>query len=152
MELNGNKTVIALTAVLVAVAVVAGLLIYTRSIHSSGIIKSIGIEIYQDEQLTTPLEAIDWGNVTQGSQYIYQCWIINTKNTVVTLSMQVKNWNPPEASTVLTIDWNYQDATILNPNQKIKITFYLTVSLNPEPITNFSNDIEITATEKEENN
>jgi hypothetical protein len=58
--------------------------------------------------------------------------------------MATNNWNPSNAKTYLTLNWNYAGQT-LAANQVQQVTLTLTVSSTVTGISNFGFDIVITA-------
>lgn len=135
-----------------SVVSVVGLLMIQVSINTSGVVSTIGIEIYKNGNLTQKLEAINWGNLTADSIGLCPAWIKNTGNQPATMTLSADQWQPPEAEQHLTIAWDWLPDMILQPNQTTQVTFYLIVSEEIEGIDNFSNVITVTATEKGENN
>lgn len=103
---------------------------------------------FWDFNCTEETDFINWGNVTEGSQYSVTLFAKNIKNTPVTLTMRTENWIPVNASTYLSVDWNYL-GEILQPEAAAptSIVFYLQVAEDAGGIEDFSFDLVIDADE-----
>jgi hypothetical protein len=69
----------------------------------------------------------------------------NEGNSVVVLSKTVQNWNPSNAQSYVSLNWNYANQT-LSVNQVLQVNLTLIVSSTVSGITNFSFDVTISAT------
>jgi len=133
-----------LTLLLFSVTVLA--VLYSRQyISNRGNIKTVGINIYWDPECTNKMTVIDWGMLDPGWIGNTTGYLKNEGNCPVVLSMHTENWNPVEASSYISIDWNYKNQTIFS-NQTIPVVFTLNVSETIQGIESFSFDIVITAT------
>lgn len=117
---------------------------YQASIHTTGTIKTVGVKIYSNPELSDELVTIDWGLRPPGSEVSVEMWVQNTGNSPVTLTFYTDNWNPAAASDYMTLSWDYAGQTI-NPNAAQKIILTLSVSAEISGITNFSFDITVVA-------
>jgi len=106
----------------------------------------LGIGVYEDPNITTPLTQIDWGTITPASVVsVYKnVFIKNIGQKDCKLSMKTENWNPIEASNHIWLSWSYDNMPIRKENITL-ITFGLHVnsSIISTGITNFSFDIVI---------
>jgi len=114
----------------------------SRTVSNTGTVKAIGVGVYWDNQCTNPLSSINWGTLEPGSSTNVTCYIRNEGNSPSNLSMTKSNWNPPNASNYITLNWNY-GGQIINPSGVIQVTFTLAVSASIQGITSFSFDITI---------
>jgi len=114
-----------------------------------GVVKTVGITAYWTSNCTSPVTQVDWGVLTLGEAKTVTIYIRNEGNTHVNLTMNVENWNPPEAANLITLNWNYTGQK-LQPNMTLPIALTLTVGNEPPSFSNFSFEIWITAYEKEE--
>lgn len=113
-------------------------------------LKGIWVSVYQDENCTVPLTSIDWGAVESPSSNNFTIYLKLKGDFTANLSLSTENWNPTNASTYITLDWDY-DGHTLAIDEVLPITLTLTVAgdipydeaLN---LTSFSFDIVITAT------
>jgi len=55
------------------------------------------------------------------------------------LSLSAVNWNPPIASSYMTLTWDYK-GQVLEPYKSIKVTLTLLISQDIQGITNFNFD------------
>ena len=142
-----QKATIGALLVLATVGIVMsafGALTATRKIGSSGSISAIGVGIYSDGGCTIPLMGISWGTLNPGGSVNYTLYAKNTGNIPVTLNMATSNWNPPSASSYMTVTWN-EEGYRLPASSVVQAVLTLTVSSSITNITSFSVDITITA-------
>jgi hypothetical protein len=131
------------TLILSVVAQVVLPLMRDRTISNVGSVKAIGVGVYWDQNCTSAVSAIDWGILEPGSTKNVTVYIKNEGNTAISLSMTTSNWNPSNATSYLSLNWDY-DGQTLAPESIAEVTLVLTVSANITGITNFSFDIVIT--------
>jgi hypothetical protein len=142
------KLASAIIAVIFLSAILSGLIIANvRSIYqtsstisSVGTLKAIGIGVYWDDDLTSKVNAIDWGFLAPGAQKTCAVYIHNEGILPLTLSMSTSNWHPSTASNYLTLTWSYTGQTI-NAGTTVKVTLTLAVSESITGINNFNFDI-----------
>jgi hypothetical protein len=123
----------------------AGLLSANQTVPSSGTITTVNVGVYSDSRCTQPLESIDWGSLSPGSEVTKTMHIKNAGNTSITLSMTKSNWNPASANGPITLSWN-KEGTSLTFGQTTTATLTLSVSSSISGITTFGVDIIITGT------
>jgi hypothetical protein len=134
------------TLALVALGpVVSSALTGSKTVSNAGSVKGVGVGIYSDQACTSAISSINWGMIDPGSNVNKTVYIRNEGTTTATLSMTTSNWNPANASSYMTLSWNYGGQS-LNVNQVIQIKLTLSVSVSVKGITSFSFDITITAT------
>ncbi len=115
-----------------------------KQVPSHGSVKSNNVGIYWYQALTNPVSFIKWGTLEQGSSVNRTVFIRNEGNTDATLSIATSNWNPSEASSYMTLSWDYRGQT-LKANQVVKVKLTLSVSTSTAGIIDFSFDITIAA-------
>ena len=115
-----------------------------RTVSNAGSIKGIGVGIYQNQNCTTAVSSIDWGILDPGANATKTVYIRNEGNSAATLSMATSNWSPSNASSHISLNWNYAGQN-LTVSQVIPVVFTLSVSSSISGITNFSFDITVTA-------
>jgi uncharacterized membrane protein len=71
---------------------------------------------------------------------------LNNGTVPVTLTLSTQDWNPIEASSYMTLSWDYAGA-ILNSTETMSTTLTLIVGPDVSGITEFQFNIIITATE-----
>jgi hypothetical protein len=121
----------------------------TRTLSSTGSIQiqtSQGIGIYQDLACTTELTTVPWGTLQPGGTQQITCYIKNEGSSSTTLSLDTDNWTPGTATNYLTLDWNYNGAT-LSADQVVTVTLTLSVDSGITGITSFGFDIIIAGSE-----
>jgi len=139
---------LAVPLVLLAVFV-CGLLVGTASyavierlsrIRNVGTIRTVGVEVYADEVLSTVLTEIGWGTLNPGEVRSVEAWVKNTGNDAQKLVMWTENWNPAAAFDSITLTWDYGDSWIA-ANASFPVVFTLSVEPNITDVTSFSFDI-----------
>ena len=115
-----------------------------KTVSSNGSVKGVGVGVYWNQACTNATSSISWGILDPGSNVNKTIYVRNEGNTASTLSMTTSNWNPTNASSYMTLSWNYGGQT-LSVNQVVQVKLTLSVSSSVTGITNFSFDITITA-------
>jgi len=118
------------------VSVWANLTINPVTVTNQGNITTVNLEVNP----TT----LDWGTLYPSQSKSLVIQVRPSQPTPMTLSYVLSNWQPANASTYLTLTWNYTGATITDWTS---LQFTLTVSSQVTGITNFSFDITITGTQ-----
>ena len=114
----------------------------SRTVSNAGTVKVIGVGVYWDNDCTDPLPSVDWGTLEPGSSKNVTCYIRNEGSSVSTLSMYTSNWSPSNASSYMSLSWDYGGQSI-NVDEVVRVMFTLSVSASIEGITSFSFDITI---------
>ena len=140
-----GKSTTSYTLAIIAVALTliittAGLVTISRTFPSTGNVIAINLQVYSDSQCTQTLTSIDWGTIRPGENASKTIYVKNTGNAPITLNMATSNWNPSNASQVVTLTWNKEGAT-LNAGQSTAATLTLTVSSASQGLTSFSMNI-----------
>ena len=148
MELTNREKVMAV--IMIATILIAGaiLLHATKTIPSTGTIKSLDFEVFANPDCTVIVERVNWGTVNRGSTVGITVYIKNIKNTNFTMSMNTTNWVPTIAEANIILAWNYT-GELIEPNQVIPVQLLLMVNPNIENVVQFSFDININAEEVE---
>jgi hypothetical protein len=113
---------------------------YSRKISNTATIKTVGINVFQNVNLTSPVTSIDWGMLEPGQTKNCTVYLWSTSNVPISLSMYTANWNPTNASAFLSLSWNYK-GQVIAPSASIPATFSLAVNASISGITTFSFDI-----------
>jgi hypothetical protein len=148
---NGVTLILAIIAVIFLSGIISGFVIVnvrslyqtSNTISSVGTLKAIGIEVYENQELTNEATTIKWGTLKPGTAETYTIYVSNEGNLPLTLRLSTANWNPSSASNYLTLTWNYNGQTI-NPGDFIQVTLTLTVSSSITGINGFNFDITVT--------
>jgi hypothetical protein len=138
-----------LVAVMATVMSTLGALVVTRTISNTGnlmIISSVQLGAYSDSSCTSVLSSISWGTLNPGNTSTATFYLRNEGNVPVILSLQSGNWNPTSASAYFTLTWNRANY-VLTANQTVQAVLTLAVSSGVSGVTNFSFDMNITATQ-----
>lgn len=116
---------------------------FSTTICSRGAVKTLGVGVYWDAGCNNPVSSIDWGVVDPGSQENVTVYMRNEANVPAIVSLSTENWDPPEASSYLTLGWDYSGQT-LEPGESIEVTLILSISSDIQDVTEFDFDIVIT--------
>lgn len=128
---------------------VLGLLLGTTSyaiieqisqIRNLGTIRAIGVDVYQDEELTDVLDTISWGTLDPGEAKSFDAWVKNTGSDAQKLVLWTENWNPTAAQDGISLDWSYDDSWIA-VNASVRVVFTLSVDSDISGVGSFSFDI-----------
>jgi hypothetical protein len=114
----------------------------TKTLSSTGTIKTVGVGVYTTAQFTTAVTSIPWGTLEPGASQDFACYIRNEGNAPSTLTLSTSNWSPSTAPNYLTLSWDY-NGQLINPGSAIKVTFTLNVNAGITGITTFGFDITI---------
>lgn len=133
-----RRSTLIIPFILLVVVITVLAFTFTHRIRNHGIIKTIGCVIDTTE--------IDWGFIAVGETKSKVINIGNNGTVPITLSFNVSDWNPVEASNYLWVSWNYSDV-VINPNDFIPVELYLHVFQNTTGITDFEFIITIIASE-----
>jgi hypothetical protein len=135
-----------LLALLVLICVSSGLMIIAGSqwvstiIGSHGNLKVDGVGVYQDTNCSVAVKYLDWGTLEPGSAKNITLYIRNEGNHVATLFLATNNWSPINASSYMTLNWDYS-SKLLSPMENIEVTLTLSVSSAARNIVDFSFDV-----------
>jgi hypothetical protein len=113
-----------------------------KTIGSYGSVKAVGVGVYSDSDCTTPVTSLNWGMMSPNSTQSIKCYVKNTGNQNLTLSMSTSSWNPANCTQYMTFSWNLAGAT-LGAGQNKTAVFTLAVSAFVQGITSFSFDVTI---------
>ena len=125
-----------------AAMAVTGAVTSSKTITSTGKLKALNVEVYQDSACTQILSQIDWGSLEPGAVIEKTIYVKNSGNTASIIRLSTSNWNPTEASNYFTLSWNKEGATV-NPNSVATAVLKLTVSSSISGISTFSFNIVI---------
>jgi len=141
---GASITLILYTLTLSALGPVVSSAFTNRTISNAGSVKAVGVGVYWDAGLTNKVSSIDWGLVEPGSNENASVYVRNEGNSIVNLTLSTSNWNPSNASTYMTLTWDYGGQS-LSVGEAVQVTLTLWISSNIQGITNFSFDIVIMA-------
>jgi len=138
-------TVYAVIATALAATSVTALLTAQKTISGTGSIQTVGVGVYWNQQCTNATSSLNFGLVAPGSSKNFTLYVKNTGNSILTLSMTTRNWNPTNATNYMTLAWNREGQQI-NPNQVLGFVITLSVAANVQGISSFSFETVISGT------
>ena len=117
----------------------------SKTVPNAGSVRGVGVGIYWDSACTNQTSSINWGVLDPSSNKTVNVYVRNEGNVAATLSKTTQTWNPSNASSYMSLTWNYANQT-LSVNQALQLSLTLVVSSSVTGIDNFSFDITIIAT------
>jgi len=113
------------------------------NIPSVGNIKTVGVQVYWNENLESTIDMINWGVLWLGSSKTITFFIKSISNVVTTLELNTTDWNPEYISNFMDLTWDYNGSKI-NPGEVIQIEITLSTlhieSFKDYILTNDIND------------
>jgi hypothetical protein len=131
-----------LIGVVATLFVVSALFSATVKIGSVAAIKTVGVAVYWDPALTQSVTSVSWGIVEPGEVKNVSCYIKNTSNVPIILTLTTNNYTPANVEQYVSLTWNYDEQWI-PVGTYVPITFSLHVDQATTGITAFSFDITI---------
>jgi hypothetical protein len=113
-----------------------------KTIASSGSVRAMGVGVYWNSNGTNPVTSLNWGMISPNSTESETCYIENTGNQTLTLSMSASSWSPANCTLFMQLSWNLTGATLSGGQTKAAL-FSLEVLPSVEGITAFSFDVTI---------
>ena len=138
--------VIALVTTGIFLTLVTAGIIVTQTIPSNGIVTTVNIGVYLDEQCTQNCTSISWGTVIPGDSINRIVYVKNTGTVPITLGMTNGIWDPTDASSYLMLTWD-QEGKELGVGESISANLTLSAAVETGALANFSVDIVITGVE-----
>lgn len=122
------------------------------TLPSLGTVKTIGVEVYWDQNLENKTETINWDEVWVGSSKNVKVYIRSISNYQIILNLHATDWNPTDVSDYMNLSWDY-NGTLLNPSETIQVTLTMSIPssysfvkyLIDNDVQNFNVDIHIIA-------
>jgi hypothetical protein len=124
-------------AIIVMMTSALALLQPSTTITNTGAIEALNVGVYQDSACTQSLTALNWGILRPGTSANRTIYVKNTGNAALTLNMTATAWNPPTASSYITLTWDRQ-GSLLAPGNKITALLILSVSADVNGFTDFN--------------
>jgi len=115
----------------------ASMHLFSVTVQSRGIVKTLGVGIYWDEVCSLPVSSLDWGIVEPNAQKNITFFVRNEGNVPGIISLSAVNWDPPSASSYMTLSWNYL-GKILEPGEVILVTLTLFISPDIQGVITFN--------------
>jgi len=115
---------------------------WSQRVHNVARVKVVGVGIYKDINFTVSVTEIDWGIIEPGESKNFSAYIVNESNVPLTLTIRTENWNPLNASSFMTLTWDY-NGTQIGVGGSVPVTLTLQVAQTVSGIESFSFDIVI---------
>ena len=107
------------------------------TVTHTGAIEALNVGVYQDSACTQSLSAMNWGTMRPGTTANRTIYVKNTGNALVTLNMTVTAWNPPAASSYITLTWDRQN-TLLAAGNVVSALLVLSISASVNGFIDFN--------------
>jgi len=104
----------------------------------SGVITSVPLGVYWDANCSTPVDSIDWGNLTVGGVKTLTMYVRNWGNESFFLTVEAMNWRAGNTSDVATFSC---EEPKIGPGEVVKVDPTLTIFPNASGVSSFSFDI-----------
>jgi hypothetical protein len=130
------KRYIIVVTMLTLIAMLAGLVWRYHAIQNTGHIIAIDVDVYQDADLTTVLTDINWGYLSPGEAKNHTCYVFNSGNAPINVSLYSDAWQPPAAADYLWLSW-YGDVDTLDPGASAPLIIELNVNASTVGIDTF---------------
>lgn len=95
----------------------SALLSDSRKVPSSGIIKSLGIDV--------SVSFIDWGLIGLGQTVTRSIVVTNTNNTILQLGIYTENWIPVDAENCFEFSWEGTDVLGVGESSTLQLSIKL---------------------------
>ena len=103
-------------------------------------IKTIGVNVYRDQNCTDLITQLDWGLLEPATSKTFKVYVKSLSNTPLTLTIFSSNWQPTNCTDYMTLTAEPNNFT-LQPSQVAEVNLTLTVASDIQGITNFAFDI-----------
>jgi len=143
MLLNTRRALVLVIIIVLAVSMARVLFDSQSPFRVSGIITSVPIGVYWDESCTTPVESINWGNLTVGGMETLTMYVENFGNESFFLTVQMMNWVAGNTSNVASFSC---EEPLIGPGQVAEVDPTLTIFPNASGVSSFSFDVAFSET------
>ncbi len=138
MLLNIKRALVFAIVIVLAFSMARVLFDSQSPFRVSGVITSVPIGIYWDANCSTPVNSIDWGNLTVGGVKTLTMYVRNFGNESVFLTVDMMNWVAGNTSDVASFSCEEPQ---IRPGQVAKVDPTLTIFPNASGVSSFSFDI-----------
>jgi hypothetical protein len=145
-----NKRLITVAALTVAASILVSLsvaaLLYQARIPASGVLKVVGLGVYEDAACTVKLEHVDWGLLAPGESKSVTCYLKSGSTVDTELFLSSESWDPAAAASFITYSWECE-GSVLTAGAVAAAELTLHVDAAISGIEGFSGVIILTAVE-----
>lgn len=103
-------------------------------------IKTIGVNVYKDQNCTEFMTVLDWGMLEPSSSKTFKVYVKSISNTFLTLNVFSANWQPTNCTDYMIFVAEPNNFT-MQPLEMIEVNLTLTIAFDIHGITNFAFDI-----------
>jgi hypothetical protein len=110
-----------------------------KGFSDRGKLKAVDLGLYWDNACTNATVGVDWGPLSPGASSNVTLYVRNQGDSAVKLNLTTRNWNPANASELITLSWN-REGQVIEPQTVTVATLSLSVAANINGITDFGFD------------
>jgi len=110
---------------------------WSQRIRNVATLKVVGVGVYKDANFTLLVTEIDWGVVEAGETKNFSAYIKNESNVPLSLAMSTEGWQPANASSFISLSWNYR-GELIPVGGSVPVTLTLRVDSAISGIADFS--------------
>jgi hypothetical protein len=104
---------------------------------NTGHVIALGVDVYPDSGLTMELTDIAWGYLAPGDAKNYTCYVYNSGNAPINVSLYSDAWQPPATGDFLWLTW-YGNVDFLAPLTSTPLPLELHVNASTVGIDTFA--------------
>lgn len=153
MALQKKTVSVALAIAAIMMVAVVMAITSTRTVPTTGTITGVNLGVFSDLACNNPIDStnkLSWGALNPGDNVPVTVYLKNSGSAPMTLSLQVDaaSWNPAEAGTHLTIDWNKEGLVLPASTSGFAaiLTLHAPSNWKPDLDTTFSVNVVIAGT------
>jgi hypothetical protein len=102
------------------------------------------IDVFWDANCQNHVQSIAWGTLNPGDTKSVTVYVRNEGQGGTVLALNTSDWNPPTASSYLSIGWNYS-GDVVQSGQTVPIMLTLSVNSSVTDVTDFGVNITISS-------
>jgi len=114
-----------------------------KGVSNQGKLEAVDLVLYWDSACANKTVAVDWGPFSPGASSSVTLYVRNEGDSAVKLNLTTCNWNPADASELITLTWD-REGQIIEPQTVAAATLSLSVPASISGITGFSFDTIVT--------
>lgn len=122
------------------IGVSLGLLIAQVKIYNVASLKTIGVQVFWNQNQTEPVSQINWGTLEPDTSKTITVYVRSIGNTPITLTIYTEKWKPSNCIEYITLTATPNNI-VIEPSEVREVSLTLNVASDIQGITTFSFDI-----------
>lgn len=145
--MNYQNATILLVGTVITLLIITGIVIATVTINASGrvFIKTVGCNAYYDLNATSPVTAINWGELPPDSAINQTLYIKSSSNVPVNITVTTTGFQPQNAGNYIKLTADLKGKINVQPNEVVSCILTNAVMANVTGIITYSYQININA-------